>query len=166
LKEARMTASDWNWALAIVGTVASIAGVVFSWMAWIQAAKAKTAARDAANAIRKRNTAHEVSKLAGDAKDFLSAVQQGRTENAIFAANNLIHELSTIRTWRIVSSSDRDKLEMCVGDIVQVATRLTVDGIPEFGPGFADLVALGHRIHRTVCDLAGRMERLSEGVSP
>jgi len=91
-----MTGSDWNWLLAIAGTVASIAGVVFSWMAWVQATKAKDAAREAAAAVRKRNAAQEFLRLAGDAKEFLSAVQQGRTENAISTANGLLHGLSMI----------------------------------------------------------------------
>jgi hypothetical protein len=43
-------------------------------MAWVQAAKAKDAAKEATEAVRKRNTAQEFMRLAWDAKEFLSAV--------------------------------------------------------------------------------------------
>jgi hypothetical protein len=162
LKEARMTASDWNWALAIVGTVASIAGVVFSWMAWIQAAKAKRAVEDAARMMRKREVAYEVSRLARDAMDFLGSVQQRRGEIAVFASNNLAHALSTVRSWKIAQGADADKLKVCISDIEGVAIQLTVDGIPDDGPQFEDLLVHCHGIHRVVCDMASRLEHLSE----
>ena len=53
-----MTASAWNWILAIVGTLASIAGVVFSWKAWVQASGAKKAAEEA----RQKQAAEEANK--------------------------------------------------------------------------------------------------------
>lgn len=159
-----MSAAALNWVLAIVGTLASIAGVVFSWLAWVQAEKAKDAAREAAAAVRIRNVAQEVLKLAGDAKEFLSAAQQGRTENAISAANSLVHGLSIVRARGIADSADADTLRLCVREITVVAIRLTVDGIPPDASKQEELVVACHSIHRTVCDLAGRIERQSEGV--
>jgi hypothetical protein len=47
-----MTPGTWNWLLTVAGTMASIAGVVFSWMAWIQAKGAKQAAEEASEAVR------------------------------------------------------------------------------------------------------------------
>jgi hypothetical protein len=160
-----MSAAAWGWLLAIVGTVASVAGVVFSWLAWVQAGKAKDAAREATEAVQKRNAANEVLKLAGDAKEFLSAVQQGRTENAISAANGLLHALSMVRTRGVADSSDADTLKLCVNQATGVAVRLTIEGIPLDASKREELIVICHSIHRTVCDLAGRMERLSEGVS-
>ena len=157
-----MTASAWNWVLAIVGTVTSIAGVVFSWMAWVQAAKAKDAARDAVKAMRRRETAYEVSRLARDAKDFLESVQQRRMEIAIVASNNLAHALSTVRSWKIAQRADADKLKLCVRDVEGVAIQITVEGIPEDGDRFEDLLFRCHGIHRVVCDMASKLEHLSE----
>jgi len=159
-----MSPSDWNWLLTIAGTVASIAGFVFSWMAWVQATKAKDAAREAAAAVRKRNTAQEFLRLAGDAKEFLSAVQQGRTENAISTANNLLHALSIIRTRSMTRASDVDMLKTCESEIIRVIVGLNADGVPTDQSRFSDLLDRCHAIHRTVCELAGRMERLSEGA--
>jgi len=159
-----MTLGAWNWLLAIAGTIASIAGVVFSWLAWVQATKAKDAAREATDAVRKRNTSQEVLRLAGDAKEFLAAVQQSRTENAISTANNLVHALSMIRTRSITRASDVGMLKACESEIIRVIVGLNADGVPTDQSNFADLLDRCHTIHRTICELAGRMERLSEGA--
>jgi hypothetical protein len=161
-----MTPAAWNWLLTIAGTIASVIGVVFSGMAWIQAAKAKDAAREATDAVRKRNTAQQVLKLAGDAKEFLSSVQQDRAENAISAANSLLHSLSLLRTQSIADFPDTDTLKACLAMLMSVAIRLNVDGVPEDSSKREELLVLCHGIHRSVCDLAGRMERLSEGALP
>jgi hypothetical protein len=160
-----MSSTAWSWLLAIVGSVASIAGLVFSLMAWVQAAKAKDAAREAVEAVQRRSTAQEFLRLAGDAKELLSTVQQNRTENAISAANALIHALSLVRSRGIAGFPDADTLKVCVREITAVAIRLTVEGIPPDQSKLEELIVLCHGIHRTVCDLAGRMEHLSEGVS-
>jgi type VI protein secretion system component VasK len=70
-----MTASAWNWLLAISGTVASLAGVVFSCLAWVQAKGAKQAAEEAVRTVRVRDTADEFLQLSADAKALLEAVQ-------------------------------------------------------------------------------------------
>ncbi len=131
-------------------------------MAWIQAAKAKEADRDAASGVRRRETAYEVSRLARDAKDFLESVQLRWKEIAIHSSNNLSHAISTIRSWKISQNADSDKLKLCVKDIEGVAIQLRVDGIPDEGPGFEDLLVRCHDIHRVICDMASKFEHLSE----
>ena len=160
-----MSAAVWGWLLAIVGTVASVAGVVFSWLAWVQAAKAKDAAREATEAVRKRSTAQDALRLAGDAKEFLSAVQQSRAEGAISFANGLIQGLTILRSRGIADSSDADTLKSCVNEILTAAIRLTVEGISPDPSKREELIVVSHNIHRAVCELAGRMEHRSEGVS-
>jgi len=159
-----MSSTAWSWLLAIVGTLASVAGVVFSCMAWVQAAKAKNAAREATDAVRKRNTAQEFMRLAGEAKEFLLAVQQSRAENAISEANSLVHSLSIIRTRSTAASSEADMLKACESEIIRIIVGLNADGVPVDQSKFSDLLERCHAIHRTICELAGRMERLSEGV--
>jgi phosphoribosyl-ATP pyrophosphohydrolase len=100
-KEARMTASIWNWVLAIVGTVASTAGFVFSWMAWVQAKGAKKAANEAARSVKSKDAAYEFAKLAEDAKELLAAVQYQRADRAIEAVNDLVHLLSVAIARRV-----------------------------------------------------------------
>jgi len=95
-----MTASAWNWLLTIAGTVASIAGVVFSWLAWVQAGKAKEAAREAADVVRARILSHEFSRWSVDARELLLAVRELRFENAQRAATDLLGVLAHNRGWQ------------------------------------------------------------------
>jgi hypothetical protein len=96
-----MSSTAWNWLLAIVGTVASIAGVVFSWMAWVQAAKAKEAAREAAVGVRVRNLSHSFSQWSVDARELLQSVRDLRFENAQRAATDLLGVLAHNKGWRV-----------------------------------------------------------------
>jgi hypothetical protein len=95
-----MTPGAWNWLLTIVGTIASIAGVVFSWMAWVQAAKAKEAAREAADAVRTRNLSHDFSRWSRNAQELLQAVRELRFENAQRAATDLLGVLAHNKGWQ------------------------------------------------------------------
>lgn len=158
-----MTPTDWSWLLAIVGTVASMVGVVFSWMAWVQAAKAKDAAREAVQSVKRRNASQDLLRLAGEAKEFLAAIQQRRAENAISSANGLAHALAMIRTRSGTDVAFTSVLKNCENEIMQVIVGLNVKDIPLDQSSFSELLERCHTIHRTVCELAGRMERLSEG---
>lgn len=161
-----MTAVAWNWLLTIAGTAASIVGVYWSWKAWVQAADAASAARDASEAVRKRNLAQDTLRIAGDAKEFLAAVQQDHTGSALTTANSLLHALSILRKRSVADSADVDTLNTCLGRIMAVAIRLNVDGIPLDPFRREDLLIDCHEIHKTICELAGRFEQLSEGAKP
>lgn len=95
-----MSSTAWSWLLAIVGTVASIAGVVFSWMAWVQAGKAKIAAREAAVGVRVRNLSHSFSQWSADARELLQAVRDLRFENAQRSATDLLGDLAHNKGWQ------------------------------------------------------------------
>jgi hypothetical protein len=95
-----MTASAWNWVLAIVGTVTSIAGVVFSVLAWIQAKGARKAAREAAAAVRIRNLSHNFSQWSADAQELLQSVRDLRFESAQRSATDLLGVLAHNKGWR------------------------------------------------------------------
>ena len=112
-----MTSTAWSWSLAIVGTVASIAGVVFSWMAWVQAGKAKDAAREASNAVRTRNLAHSLAGWAVIAKELLAAVRNLQFEDARRSATELLGVLSHTK-------GSRTGLRGSTGDIEEVVRIL------------------------------------------
>lgn len=79
--------------------MASVAGVVFSWMAWVQAGKAKEAAREAAEAVRTRNLSHDFSRWSLNAQELLQAVRELRFENAQRAATELLGVLAHNKGW-------------------------------------------------------------------
>jgi hypothetical protein len=95
-----MTASAWNWLLAISGTAASIAGVVFSWMAWVQAKGAKKAAQEAATSVRVRNLSHSFTQWSVDARELLQSVRDLRFESAQRSATDLLGVLAHNKGWQ------------------------------------------------------------------
>jgi len=122
-----MSSTAWSWLLAIVGTLASLAGVVFSWMAWVQAAKAKDAAREAADAVRTRSLSHDFSRWSLNAQDLLQAVRELRFENAQRAATDLLGILAHNKGWQAGLKRDASaaKLDEVIRLLTLVNTYLT-----------------------------------------
>ena len=157
-----MTASAWNWLLTIGGTIASIAGVVFSWMAWDQAKGAKKAAEEAANAVKARDTAHEFTKLATDAKELLTAVQGVQKDRAIAAADDLTH-LLVIAVERRASYLPRDfDAQLCITNLQSISRSLGIEGFSDEPRKRGKLLERCHQIHRSLCGIAGAVERHTE----
>jgi hypothetical protein len=159
-----MTASAWNWILAIVGTVASIAGVVFSWMAWVQAKGAKRAAEEATRAVRIRETADEFSRLAVDAKNLLAAVQAKEREKAIEAANNLAHSLMIAGSHRADYLPEGDSRQLCLENLRTIRTELASDGFPDAPRKMVRMLDRCHQIHESLCGISGSVQRKTEGT--
>lgn len=157
-----MSASDWNWALAIVGTAASLAGVVFSWMAWVQAKGAKLAAEEATDAVKARDTAHEFAKLATDAKDLLAAVQSKEKDRAIEAADDLTH-LLVIAVERRASYLPQDfNAPLCIKNLQSISQSLGTEGLVDEPRKRRMLLDRCHQIHKSLCGIAGAVERHTE----
>jgi hypothetical protein len=102
-----MTASAWNWLLTISGTLASIAGVVFSCMAWVQAKGAREAAREAAHAVRTRSLSHSFLQWSVDARELLQSVRELRFDSAQRSATDLLGVLAHNKGWRAGLRSDQ-----------------------------------------------------------
>jgi hypothetical protein len=159
-----MTVSAWNWILAIIGTVASVAGVVFSSMAWVQAKGAKKAAEEAARTVRTRETEYEFSRLAFDARELLAAVQSRQADKAIEAASNLSHSLIIAGGHRAAYLPEGFSTELCVENLRKVSTLLASEGFPEVPQKMAKLLARCHQIHESLCGISGSVQSQTEGV--
>jgi hypothetical protein len=159
-----MTAGAWNWLLTIGGTIASIAGVVFSWMAWIQAKGARQAAEEASEAVRARDTAHEFTKLAVDAKELLTAIQEQRTDRAIESANDLGHLLSVALSRRTEFLPNEPELRSTIKQLQTVSSYLSSKGFPQNPDEVARLTRRCQQIHQVMCAIQGILERRVEGV--
>jgi hypothetical protein len=157
-----MTASAWNWFLAISGTIASFVGVVFSWMAWVQAKGAKKAAEEASNAVKARDTAHEFTKLASDAKELLTAVQGRQKDRAIAAADDLTHLLIIAFERRASYLPEGFKAELCIRNLQSISKSLGTEGFPEEPGKIKQLFERCHQIHKSLCGIAGVVERYTE----
>lgn len=163
-KEVRMTASAWNWFLAISGTVASMAGVVFSLMAWVQAKGAKKAAEEAANTVRARETEYEFSRLALDARELLAAVQGRQKEKAIEAANHLSHLLMIAGGHRAAFLPEGFSTELCVENLRKISNSLASEGFSEAPQKMVKLLNRCHQIHEELCGISGSVQSRTEGA--
>lgn len=159
-----MTASAWNWLLAISGTVASLAGVVFSCLAWVQAKGAKQAAEEAVRTVRVRDTADEFLQLSADAKALLEAVQAKEKDRAVEAANNLVHLLMIAGGHRAAYLPDGFSTELCVENLRKASTLLASEGFPEVPQKMAKLLGRCHQIHELLCRVSGSVQRRTEGA--
>src|ERR1700722_3554339 len=149
-----MTPGSWNWLLTIAGTIASVAGVVFSWMAWVQAKGAKLAAEEAVKTIRARETEYEFSRLASDSRELLAAVQGKQKEKAIEAANHLTHLLIIAGGHRAAYLPDEFSTELCVENLRKVSIWIASKGFPENSQEMGKLLKSCHQIHESLCGIS------------
>jgi len=161
-----MSANDWNWLLAIVGTVASIAGLVFSGLAWIQAKGAKKAAEEAARAVRAKETAYDFTKMAADAKSLLESVQNKHKDKAIIAATDLIHLLMIADDRRASYLPVGFSTALCVDNLHRISTSIASEGFPEKSSQMEKLLAQCHQVHSSLCGIAGSADRAQEERKP
>ncbi|WP_420237979.1 hypothetical protein ACOBR2_20705 [Telmatobacter bradus] len=154
-----MTVSDW---ISIVGTVASIIGLIVSWFAWRQAKGAKKAAEEASSAVKARDTAHEFSKLATDAKDLLAAVQGEQKELAIAAANDLTHLLAIAVSRRASYLPQEFDPDLYISNLQRISRSIGSEGFADDLRKKNQLLDRCHQIHRSLCGIAGVVERYTE----
>jgi hypothetical protein len=159
-----MAPSDWNSLWTIVGTFASIVGVIFSWRAWVQAKGAKQAAEEASDTVKARDTAHEFITLATDAKELLTAVQEQRADRAIEAANDLVHRLSVALSRRTKFLPNEQELKSTIKQLQNVSSYLSSKGFPQGPDEVTKLTRRCQQIHQVMCGIQGSLERTLEGV--
>lgn len=157
-----MSASDWNWLLTIVGVIASIAGVIFSWLAWEQAKGAKKAAEEAAGAVRTKETAYDFSRMASDAKGFLEAVQTRQKEKAIIDATNLIHLLAFAKDRRASYLPSGFRIDLSIEHLQIISNSLALEGFPAETQRTQKLLERCHAIHNSLCGIAATVDRSLE----
>lgn len=159
-----MSSTAWSWLLTIIGTVASVGGVLFSWRAWAQAKGARKAAEEASIAVKAKDTAHEFSRLAADAKDLLTAVQERRVDRAIQSANDLAHLLKIAVERRFEFLPEDQELQSTIGQLQTVSRYLSSKGFPAEIRDTELLTRRCQGIHQAVCKAQGNLERRVEGA--
>jgi hypothetical protein len=157
-----MSAAAWGWVLAIVGTVASVAGVVFSGLAWVQARGARAAAEEARDAVSIRDTALELAKFAADARNLLAAVRDGRDQQAAMTATGLIHDFSIMKGRRVthLPRGSMAQIDAIIKALTVIEGNLQDAGLPDTERISA--VKSCQRIHRKICEIAGAAEYHAE----
>lgn len=90
--------SIWN----AIGTLATIAGLIFSVLAWLRAKDAKKAADDAQKAVRQGNAAEDLQRLAMEARELLHFVENDQFNAARIRSGDLILHITHARhRWKV-----------------------------------------------------------------
>jgi len=141
-----------------------VAGVVFSWMAWRQAKRAKLAAEEARDVVKTRDTAHELSELAGDAKELLGAVREGQGQKAVKAATDLVHHLSIMKGRRsnYLPQSSSEEIDAIIRVLNLVRGALEMVELPDSQR--ISTIKNCQKIHQKVCEIAGSVEYKAEEI--
>jgi hypothetical protein len=155
-----MTSTTWGWLLSTAGTAASVVGVLFSWLAWKEAGKAKDAAQQAANAVRIRNLAQSFSRWAVDARDLLSFVREQEFANAQRSATDLFGALSHNRGWQAGLQREASALDEIVRLLNLVNAFLTDEII--FREKQADMAEYCQAIYKKLSELTGALDAQAE----
>ena len=148
--------------MAIVGTVASVSGVVFSCLAWVQAKGAKRAAEEARDVVRTKDTAHEFAALAADAKELLAAVREGQNQKAAKAATDLVHNLLILRGGRsnYLPPESTEEIDTIVRVLNLVRSALEIVELQDSQR--ISTIKNCQKIHQKVCEIAGSVEYKAE----
>lgn len=103
--------------------------------------------------------------LAADAKELLSAVQDGRKERAIAAANDLVHMLSIAGARRSSYLPADSELDQQIKNLRLVSNSLASAGFPTESREVSALIRRCEQIHAIVCEVSGYVERNEEEIA-
>jgi hypothetical protein len=117
----------WNDVLATAGSLASLVGLVISYLAWQRAKGAEEAANRARDAVRSGNAVEELQRLATKSKEMLIHVQaQQYTEARSKGADVLVEVSQAITRWNIyLSAEEKENLEKARGKVRTVSRALS-----------------------------------------
>src|SRR5262249_32601205 len=94
-----------NW-----GNLASVAGLVFSMLAFVFSKRASKAAKEARDSILVRTLMHDMSHAVGIASDLGRTIDVGRVEMALWRVGELINALGyLVERWSDQLSEDSKK---------------------------------------------------------
>jgi hypothetical protein len=118
--------SDW---LGTLGSVASLAGVVLSGLAFWKAASAAAAAKDARKAVLIRGMVEELERAAAVADYLFDFLREQRFAEARLRADDLAILLAEIpsRRYSLVDSRSRDDIQQTLLQVVSISERLSKD---------------------------------------
>jgi len=146
---------DWfDWSNASVG----LAGVILTVGAIWQATGAKSAARDARQAVYRRNASEDVKRLERLASDLLLAIETERDDFASYQARDFISECRNVREHhRALLGSDGGKLDAAFAHVREISR-----GIQE-GKSRSRLIESAQTVSADMSSLVGILTRAIEG---
>jgi hypothetical protein len=144
----------------IVGCVASVTGLVVSFLDWRRAAEAKTAAREARDAVHRSNAAEDLQSVTMIAKDLLAAVEAGQLYVAGKCGRDLVSHLDQTKQRWTPTPEGKARLDKAAAKITQVSLVLAQRGQEIAPDGKARLLKFAHDVVVTLAEETGKMQLL------
>jgi len=155
---------DWIRELSLAASFASIAGFVFSLLAWLRARGAEQLAREAREAVRRGNAAEDLQSLAAMAKDFLACVENDQIEAACLRARDLVFGINQAKErWRgILLDETGERLFTTSKQVSSVSRNLSMRHA-KITPDERDrLLRFCHEVITTLSAETGKIQSLIE----
>lgn len=120
----------------LVGTLASVGGLIFSALAWSRARSAQKAAEEARKAVRQGNAAEDLQRLATKARELLHFIENDQFSAARIRSGDLILDIATARhRWKVFFLSDQSENLAEAARKTGLVTRALSTVEEEIGPG-------------------------------
>ena len=123
---------DWQTAFSLVAGLATILGLIFSFVAWRRAAGAEVAAGQAREAVRRSNAGEELRELSERAKELLRSAQNDHFEAALLRSTDLLAGIvQASHRWQSLLGDDGSKNMNVAGrKAKKISTALSAGVLP------------------------------------
>jgi len=120
-----------NW-----GNLASVAGLVFSFLAFLFSKRASKAAQEARNSARRQSLGEEMSGASQIAKEIVTYVSMERGEVALLRVNELIAQTSyLVARWNsVLLAGSKSNLQTAQDRLHKILDGLTKNPITSLSP--------------------------------
>ena len=149
-----------NW-----GNIASVAGLVFSILAFVFSKRASNAAQEARNAVLLRSLSEEMNGARGLAGEIVTYVSMGRGDFALLRANDLVNQTGyLLARWDNKLSEESKNKILSAGEqlrrIQEVLTKGAVSNLRTKAK--AELSQACQQVNATLSEEYGRAVKTSE----
>ena len=157
---------NWRGILDAAAGLASIAGLLFSFLAWRKAASAETAARQAREAVRRSNAGEDLRMLGDRAQELLTCAQNGQIEAALLRSRDLLAGIAQARhRWRAFFIEDSpQQIDKAAKEVGRISRALSAGGDAITPAAREKLLKSCHGVTELLAEELGKALRRAEGV--
>jgi hypothetical protein len=146
----------------VLGGIASIAGLAVSFFAWRRASEAKSAAREARDAILKNNASEDLQSVTAIAKELLAAVEGGHLDVASKCGRDLVAHVNQTKQRWILTAESKERLDEAAVRIARLSLALAKRAGVIDAEERAKLLKFAHDVVVTLAQETGKMQLVIE----
>lgn len=158
---------NWRVIFEIAAGLASVVGLLFSFLAWRKASGAEIAAREARESVRRSNAGEDLQALSEKAGELLGCAQNDQFEAALLRSRDLVVGIPQARhRWQVFFTDESLKqIERAAKEIGRVSNALSA-GRAAMTPEVKEkLLKSCHEVAKILAEELGKTRRRAEGVN-